>query len=461
MEIVSYARVPRTDEPQTGSGVSSDGPDGGASRVAWVDIAKGICIILVVMMHSTLGVEAVLERQGFMQWAVAFAKPFRLPDFFLVSGLFLARVIDRDWRSYADKRVIHFVYFYLLWLVIQSTIKFGQISDGGDGELFLSHMAWSLIEPFSTLWFVYALAVFSIVTKLLRPLPSFVVLGLAALLQVLPIHTSSDFVNELCERWVYFVAGYLFAPRIFMLASWAAGHAGKAALGLLAWALANGALALIPVAVLGVATLAELPGFGLIAGAAGALAVTVAASLLAGTRLGVPLRYIGSKSLAVYLTFFLPMAFARLLMTYIWPQGDAGVISIVVLCAAVVFPLVVEWLVRGTRFSFLYVRPRWAHLQARTVPQNVEPERAAPKVEVTRIENVEILEPVGSGIDLGRALNRHRDWHSTHSPSTSTARDPGLNPDAAAVSHTPRATASEATSSTLPHVVQTRKIVAK
>jgi uncharacterized membrane protein len=26
-------------------------------RVAWVDYAKGFCIIMVVMMHSTLGVE--------------------------------------------------------------------------------------------------------------------------------------------------------------------------------------------------------------------------------------------------------------------------------------------------------------------------------------------------------------------------------------------------------------------
>ena len=27
-------------------------------RVDWVDYAKGICIVFVVMMHSTLGVEA-------------------------------------------------------------------------------------------------------------------------------------------------------------------------------------------------------------------------------------------------------------------------------------------------------------------------------------------------------------------------------------------------------------------
>jgi uncharacterized membrane protein YcfT len=27
-------------------------------RIDWVDYAKGICIVFVVMMHSTLGVEA-------------------------------------------------------------------------------------------------------------------------------------------------------------------------------------------------------------------------------------------------------------------------------------------------------------------------------------------------------------------------------------------------------------------
>src|SRR4051812_28353598 len=82
-----------------------------AGRVDWVDYAKGICIIMVVMMHSTLGVEAATGREGFMHLAVAFAKPFRMPDFFLISGLFLAQVIDRDWRTYLDRKVVHFAYF--------------------------------------------------------------------------------------------------------------------------------------------------------------------------------------------------------------------------------------------------------------------------------------------------------------------------------------------------------------
>src|SRR5215218_739866 len=95
----------------------------GRNRVDWVDYAKGFCIIFVVMMHSTLGVEAALGQEGWMHHVVAFAKPFRMPDFFLISGLFLARVIERDWRTYVDRKVVHFFYFYVLWVTIQFAVK--------------------------------------------------------------------------------------------------------------------------------------------------------------------------------------------------------------------------------------------------------------------------------------------------------------------------------------------------
>lgn len=466
MEIVSYARSARRDArpppaaPSPAAGIAPASPTAEGERVDWVDIAKGICIVLVVTMHSTLGVEAALGREGFMHWAVAFAKPFRLPDFFLVSGLFLGRVIDRDWRLYADKRVVHFAYFYLLWLLIQSGVKFGQVSDGSVAG-FARHLAHSLVEPFSTLWFVYALAVFSIATKLLRRLPGPLLLGLAATLQILPINTSSDFLNKLCERWVYFVAGYLFAPHVFRLAGWARSHAAPALAGLLAWAFANGALALAPIDRWGATTFAELPVISLLAGLAGAVAVTVTAALIARSPAGRPARYLGSKSLAVYLTFFLPMVFLRLLLSYVWPAGDAGAIALVVTLGAVLFPLLAEVLARGTRLSFLYVRPGWAHLKPREGAPKARPPAAKPAPAAPAVPAAP--EGGSSGIDLSRALRPYRAgaaWQSEHSPSTSTAREPGLNPTAAAVSETPRATSSEATSSTLPQVVQTRKIVA-
>src|SRR5262245_55874544 len=137
-------------------------------RVDWVDYAKGFFIIMVVCSHSTLGFEAEAGREGFIHYVVAFATPFRMPDFFLISGLFLARVIDRDWRTYLDRKVVHFVYFYLLWTAIQFAVKapvFVQ-EHGPLGTLWL--YAESFIEPFGTLWFIYLLPIFFVVTKLAR-----------------------------------------------------------------------------------------------------------------------------------------------------------------------------------------------------------------------------------------------------------------------------------------------------
>ena len=134
-------------------------------RVDWVDYAKGICIILVVMMHSVLGVENAVGQTGFMHYVVEFARPFRMPDFFLISGLFLAVVIDRDWRTYLDRKVVHFAYFYVLWLTIQFGFKAPSFAaEWGWAEVGRQYLL-AFIEPFGTLWFIYLLPIFFVVTK--------------------------------------------------------------------------------------------------------------------------------------------------------------------------------------------------------------------------------------------------------------------------------------------------------
>src|SRR6202451_722727 len=153
-------------------------------RIDWVDYAKGICIVMVVMMHSVLGVELAAGTNGFMHLLVAFAKPFRMPDFFLISGLFLPLVIDRDWRTYVDRKVIPFAYFYLLWV----TIQFGFKAPSFAAESSWSHAGLlyleSLIEPFGTLWFIYLLPIFFVVTKATRRVPPLLIWVVAALLEM-------------------------------------------------------------------------------------------------------------------------------------------------------------------------------------------------------------------------------------------------------------------------------------
>ncbi len=193
--------------------------EGTKARVDWVDYAKGFCIIMVVMMHSTLGVEKAAGAEGWMTHVVAFAKPFRMPDFFLISGLFLANVIDRDWRTYADRKIVHFAYFYVLWLVIQFLFKApGMVADDGMAGAFREFLL-AFVDPFGTLWFIFLLPVFFAVTKLLRGVPWWIVWIAAAALETAPIETGWVIPDEFAARFVYFYTGYIFAPVIFRLAA--------------------------------------------------------------------------------------------------------------------------------------------------------------------------------------------------------------------------------------------------
>ncbi len=334
-----------------------------AHRVDWVDYAKGFCIIMVVMMHSTLGVEKAVGEEGWMGAVVAFAKPFRMPDFFLISGLFLARVIDRDWRTYFDRKVVHFAYFYVLWLTIQFAFKApGIAAEAGPGGVAEQYLL-AFVEPFGTLWFIYLLPVFFVATKLLRRVPWPLVLVVGAVLEMLPVQTGWTLVDEFCARFVYFYIGYAFATLVFDVAASAIARLPAAWAYLAAWAVLNGTLVFTGVS--------ELPGVGLPLGVLGAGAVVVFSAILSTGAWLAPVRHLGERSIVIYLAFFLPMAATRtaLLMTGIVP--DVGLMSLIVTAVAVVAPLVLYWAVRGTPARFLFARPQWAKLaptRARLAP---------------------------------------------------------------------------------------------
>ena len=325
-------------------------------RVAWVDYAKGFCIVMVVMMHSTLGVGDAMGREGFLHAVVAFAKPFRMPDFFMIAGLFLAQTIGRDWRTFIDRKVVHFAYFYLLWMVIQCVLKDALMNQQGLGET-ARQLAFGLIEPFGTLWFIYLLPIFFVTTKLLRPAPAILVWLAAALLETMRVQTDWTAIDEFAARYVYFITGYLLAPKIFMLAKWAGSNKGKASAGLLVWALAEGVLVFAPNPFDPRMEYASLPFVSLVAGYAGACAVIVGASLIAGLRFTGWLRYCGRNSIVIYLAFFLPMAATRMTLVRFNLISDVGLASVIVTLVGVSIPVVLYRLVRQTRFRFLFERP--------------------------------------------------------------------------------------------------------
>ena len=325
-----------------------------SGRIDWVDYAKGICIIMVVMMHSTLGVEAAAGREGWMHVAVAFARPFRMPDFFLISGLFLARVIDRDWRDYLDRKVLHFVYFYVLWVTIQFAFKAPMfVAEHGWRATGLSYLE-AYIEPFGTLWFIYLLPIFFVVSKLTRRIPWPAIWIVGAALEMAHIDTGWTVIDEFAHRFIYFYSGYLFAARIFRFTDTMQSRPGAAFFGLALWALINGTLV--------AAGFADRPLVSLALGFAGACAVVAVAALLAKADWLQALRYCGRNSIVIYLAFFLPMAATRIALLKTGVIADVGTVSLLVTTAGVVGALCWYWAVRGTPSRVLFERPAWARL---------------------------------------------------------------------------------------------------
>ncbi len=325
------------------------------SRVNWVDYSKGICIILVVMMHSTLGVEKAAGETSWLHYFIDWARPFRMPDFFLISGLFLSSRIDRPWRSYLDSKVVHFIYFYILWMSIQLLTKaYGIYAEQGANAI-LSAYALGFLQPFGTLWFIYVLAIFFPITKILRNVPPLLVFAGAAALEMAPIETGWTLIDEFASRYVYFFVGYWLAKPIFNFAKQMTTHSLTYLLAaLIIWGVGN-----YEMVQLGYAT---WPGFSLVLGFIGACAVISSGVLLSKTGLAGAIRYCGENSIVIYLSFFLFMAGSRFALLKYLPAMDLGQVALLVTAVGVIGPVLLFWVTRKTKLSFLFQRPAWARL---------------------------------------------------------------------------------------------------
>lgn len=328
-------------------------------RVEWVDYAKGICIVLVVAMHSTLGVEKAVGVESALHGFIDWARPFRMPDFFLISGLFLASRIDRPWRSYLDSKVIHFGYFYVLWMSIQFLLKGHDIYlQEGTSGLVTAYLK-GLVEPFGTLWFIYMLAVFFLVTKVARSVPPPLVFAGAAILEAATktgaIATGHTLIDEFAARYVYFFAGYWLARHVFDLATLVT---RKSALhicgGLILWGVVN--LLMVQ------SGLSVQPGISLVMGFIGAGAVIASGVLLSKFKFAAALRYCGQNSIVIYLAFFLFMAGTRSALLRFAPGLNLSIMALLTTAVGVIGPLLLFWATRKTQLGFLFKRPNWTKL---------------------------------------------------------------------------------------------------
>ena len=328
------------------------------ARYEWLDFAKGFCMLAVVMLYSANEAERVLGSAGWMQYWVDFAQPFRMPDFFLLSGLLLSQVIGKPWRHYADRKIAHYLYFYGLWSVISLALLAlgGRFDNLAPMNIVNSIIGALLVWPHKQLWFILMLPVYFLVTRLTRKVPVWLMFSVLCAIHVFP---PPDFnlllISQFFKFFVFFYAGYAFAPWLFRMAEYFKQNRGVGFACILVWILVNASL-------VSQGYTEHLPVV-LMLGFFGSMAVMASAALLHAT---VGLRwigYMGSHTLAIYLPFSWMMTAASYLTLQWSPSPDPGAFAVWITMLAILSSLTLYWGTQRTGIAaWLFTRPGWARL---------------------------------------------------------------------------------------------------
>ncbi len=153
-----------------------DTPAAGKARHAWMDVARGLAIVLVLMLHSV----SYFKSKGgivpeFATYAVNFFAPVRMPTLYFLSGMLLNASLQKGLAVYTYGKLRNLVWPYLLWVVLWAAAT-GTLGDLGQGKTWLG--GWYL-------WFMYFLMVYFLVAIFTARINHFVVAAFAFVLSLM------------------------------------------------------------------------------------------------------------------------------------------------------------------------------------------------------------------------------------------------------------------------------------
>jgi len=130
------------------------------SRLSWVDISKGIAIILVAFRHILIGIQrADIEIEQYLLDLNEIVYSFRMPLFFILSGIFFSKsVAKRSNREFITYKVRSLLYPYVVWCLIQVSLQV-VLSNYTNANRGWMDYVYIVLQPraIDQMWFLYAL----------------------------------------------------------------------------------------------------------------------------------------------------------------------------------------------------------------------------------------------------------------------------------------------------------------
>lgn len=189
-----------------------------ANRIKWIDVAKGIGIILVVYGHVLRGLvgSSVNINNIFFEINDKLIYGFHMPLFFILSGLFVERSKNIGIKSTVKIKSIQLLIPYFVWSIAQGLINVILSSITNNSMSITEVFIRTLINPFGQFWFLYVLFLIFVLYYLLRSKFSIsYILSLSIFLYIIAPFVDFWIFNQLFINLFFFVLGsYLFQKNI-------------------------------------------------------------------------------------------------------------------------------------------------------------------------------------------------------------------------------------------------------
>ncbi|AHM63623.1 acyltransferase 3 [Flammeovirgaceae bacterium 311] len=190
------------------------------NRLAWMDYAKGIAIIMVVVRHVTKGMDlsGIVIDETVLEVIHHVGLTFRMPLFFLLSGIFFRMSIaKRSQTGYVLHKSKTILYPYLIWAFIITTLQLimsGYVNANVDAWTYLS----IIIAPASHWWFLVALfnvsVLYLVMYKIFRG-QQLLLFAIGLIFYYLsPYLANISVVFHIFRLFIFFVAGDIISKAI-------------------------------------------------------------------------------------------------------------------------------------------------------------------------------------------------------------------------------------------------------
>ena len=193
------------------------------NRLTWVDNLRGMSVLAVIFLHSTIAVNGNAGHLTAVTSVVNhLLEPVRLGLMFFVSGLFVESGLKKGLNLFFKNKVKSILYPFIIWVGIYGGLKllFNSVSNNpqSPANIIVSHLSGGG----DITWFLHSLFIFFLVVPLVRRIPFYIVIPASLILSyVIPeipegsVFSSFDngHINRAFYLFPFFYLGDLLVRR--------------------------------------------------------------------------------------------------------------------------------------------------------------------------------------------------------------------------------------------------------